>query len=229
MHCIFYAFIAILVPKLVAMATLLCPLCTGVSHMNFPIAQTLSESQNQTLHGYFACNWSYSHFCHIFAYFCQNLVPWQRPLDHCNQKCLVWNGRPRKPPVISNRILLISHTNAFICIYSYFSPKIGCNGNAPLSLVYGRVTDEFLDRINPISKPNSAWMCRLQLKLWPFLWFLAYFGQNLVAMATSLRSCNQKCLIWIGRPLKPYPRTKKILSIAVTHAKLCHFVGSRQV
>jgi len=32
------AFIAILVPKLVAMATPFCPLYTGVSQMNFPIA-----------------------------------------------------------------------------------------------------------------------------------------------------------------------------------------------
>jgi len=61
--------------------------------------------------------------------------PWQRPLDPCNQKCRVWIARPRKPPVISNRILVIFHTNAFICIYSYFSPKIGCHGNDPLSLI----------------------------------------------------------------------------------------------
>jgi len=44
------AFIAILVPKLVAMVTLLYPLCTGVSHMNSLIAQTLC--QDQTLLGY---------------------------------------------------------------------------------------------------------------------------------------------------------------------------------
>jgi len=72
-------------------------------------------------------------------------LPWQRPLDPCNQKCLLWIVQPRKSPVVSNRVLVISHTNAFICIYSYFSPKIGCHGNAPLSLVYGSVTDEFPD------------------------------------------------------------------------------------
>jgi len=92
-------------------------------------------------------------------------LPWQRPLDPCNQKCLLRIGRPRKPPVISNHILAISHRNAFICIYCNFSPKIGCHGNAPLSLVYGSVIDEFPDGTNPISKPNSAWICRLQLKL----------------------------------------------------------------
>jgi len=48
------AFIAILVPKLVAMVTPLCPLCTGVSQMNALTAQTLS--QNQSLHGYDAYN-----------------------------------------------------------------------------------------------------------------------------------------------------------------------------
>ena len=51
------AFICIysnLVPKLVAMVTPLCPLCTGVSEMNSLIAQTLS--QNQTLHRYVAYN-----------------------------------------------------------------------------------------------------------------------------------------------------------------------------
>ena len=78
-------------------------------------------------------------------------LPWQRPLYPCNQKRLLWIGRPQKPPVISNHILDISHRNAFICIYSNFSPKIGCHGNAPLSLVYGSVTDEFPDGTNPIS------------------------------------------------------------------------------
>jgi len=112
-------------------------------------------------------------------------LPWQRPLDPCNQKWLLWFGRRRKPPVISNCTLVISRRNAFMCIYSNLCPKIRCHGNASLSLVYGSVTDEFPYGINPISEPNSAWICRLQLKLWPFLWF---FGQNLVAVATSLRS-----------------------------------------
>ena len=104
----------ILVPKLVAMVTPLCPLCTGVSKMNSPMTQTLS--QNQTLHGYVAYNWSYGHFCDFLAYFVQNLVAMACPLDPCNQKCLLRIGRPRKPPVISNHILAISHRNAFMAI-----------------------------------------------------------------------------------------------------------------
>ena len=80
-----------------------------------------------------------------------------------------------KKPVISNGILVISRRSVFICIYSNFCPKIGCHSNAPLSLVYGSVTDEFPDCTNIISKPNSASMCRLQLKLRQFLWFLGLF------------------------------------------------------
>ena len=40
----------------------------------------------------------------------------------------------------------------------------------------------------------------------------AYFGQNVVAMATFLRPCNQKYLLWFGRPLKPYHRTKNVVN-----------------
>ena len=83
-------------------------------------------------------------------------LPWQHPLHPCNQKCLLWVGRPRKLPVICNHILAISHRNAFICIYSNFSPKIGCHCNAPLSLVHGSVTSELPGGTNPISKPNSV-------------------------------------------------------------------------
>jgi len=169
----FNRFIAILVPKLVAIITLLCPLCTEVSQMNSSTAQTLFH--NQTLHGCVAYNSSYGHFCDILAYFGQNFLPWQRLLDPCNQKCLLWIVWPRKPLFISNRTIVVYRRSAVICIYSSFSPKIDWRGNAPLSLVYGSVTDEFPDSTNPISKPNSAWMCRLQLMSWPFLWFYGLF------------------------------------------------------
>jgi len=74
-----YAFIAIFVPILVAMVTPLCSLCSGVSHMNSQMAQTLF--QNQTLHGYVACNWSYGHFCHFWPILAKMWLPRQRPLD----------------------------------------------------------------------------------------------------------------------------------------------------
>jgi len=142
------SFIAIFVPKLVAFVKPLCPLCTGVSQMNTPMAQTLS--QNQTLHGCVAYNWRYGNFCFL-AYFGQNLVAMATPLRPLQSKISSWIGGPGKPPVISNRIRVISRRNAFICFYSTFCRKIGCRGNAPLSLVYGSVTDEFHDGTNPIS------------------------------------------------------------------------------
>jgi len=171
-----YALIAICVPKLVAVVTTVCSSCSGVSYMNSQMAQT--PSQNQTLHGYVTYNWSYGYFWHFWRILAKMWFPCQHPLDSCNQKCLLWIGWPQNPPVISNRILVISRGNAFICIYSNFSPKIGCRGNAPLSLLYESVTDEFLDSTSPISKPNSAWICSIQLKLWPFLWFFGLFWRK---------------------------------------------------
>jgi len=145
--------------------------------------------------------------CHIYGYFvrflpilAKNWLPWQCPLDPCNQKCLLWISRQWKPPVISKHILALSCRNSFICIYSNFSTKIGCHGNAHLFHVYGSVTDEFHDSTNPISKPNSAGICCIQLKLWPILWVLAYFSQNLVAMATSLRPLQSEMSSLVGRP-----------------------------
>jgi len=41
-------------------------------------------------------------------------LPRKRPLDPCNQKCLLWIGHPPKPPVISNHVLAICCRNAFI-------------------------------------------------------------------------------------------------------------------
>ena len=132
-------------------------------------------------------------FCNFWLILAKMWLPWQRPLDPCNQKCLLWIGRPRKPPVISNHILVIFRRNTFISIYSNFSPDIGCHGNAPLSRVYGSVIDEFPHSTNSIPNPNSALMCCIQLKLWPyghFCDFLAYFRQNLVAMVTPLWSMS---------------------------------------
>jgi len=161
-----YAFIAILDPKLVAMLKPFCVVCTAVSQMNSPIPQTLP--QNHSRHWYVAYNWGYGHFCDILPILVKIWLPWQRPSDPCNQNCLLWIGRPRKPPLISNHILAISHRNAYICMYSNFSPKFGCYGNVPLSVVYRSVTDEFPDSTN-----------RIHLKVWPFLWYFCLFGPKI--------------------------------------------------
>jgi len=115
-------------------------------------------------------------------------LPWQRPVDPWNQKCLLWIGRPGKPHVISNRIPVISRRNAYIyiCIYSNFSPKIGCHGNDPLSLVYGSVTDK-IPMAKTVPQKRNCMNLSLTTEVVAIFDLLAYFSQNLVAMATSLR------------------------------------------
>jgi len=187
--------------------------------MNSLIAQTLS--QNQTLHEYVAYNWSYGHFCDFCPIFAKSWLPWQRPLHPWNQKCLLWIGRPQNPPVISNCILVVFHTIAFICIYSYFSPKIGCHGNAPLSLVNGSVTDEFPDSTNPIAKPNSAWICCIQLKLCPFLWFFGLFWPKFGCHCNALRPLESEMssLDWSTTKLPVI--SNRILVISRRNAFIC--------
>ena len=183
------------------MVTPLCLLCTGLSQMNSPLAQTLS--QNQTLHEYVAYNWCYGHFCDFWPILAKVWLPWQRPLDPCNQTCLLRIGRPRKPPVISNHILAISHRNAFVCIYINFSSRIGCHGNAPLSLVYG---------VSHMSSPLAQTLSQNQTvhEYVAYNWSYGHFGDFWPILAKiwlpwqrPLDPCNQKCLLWIGQPRKP--------------------------
>jgi len=143
-------------------------------------------------------------------------LPWQRPLDPCKQKCLLWIGWPSKPPVISNHILVISCRNAFICIYSHFSPNIDCHGNAALSLVYGSVTIEFADTTNCIWKPNCMDMLHTT-EVMAILWyFLPIWAKIWLPWQRLLDSCSQKCLLWIGRPPEPYHRTKNFVNSCYT-------------
>jgi len=131
---------------------------------------------------------------HIYGYFViflpiltKHWLPWQCPLDPCIQKCLLWIGRPRKPPVISNHILAISCRNSFICIYSNLVPKLVAMVTPLCSLCTGVSQTNSTIAQTLSQNQSSAWIRCIQLKLWPILWFLAYFGQNLVAMTTSLR------------------------------------------
>jgi len=166
----------------------------------------------------------YGNFVIFLPILAKSWLPWQCPLDPCNQKCLLWIDRPRKPPVISNHIihiLAISCRNSLICIYSNFSTKFGCHGNDPLFFVHGSVIDEFPDGTNPISKPNSARICCIQLKLWQFCDFLPILAKIWLPWQRPLDSCNQKCLIWIGRPRKPPVISSHILAIAHRNAFIC--------
>ena len=70
------------------------------------------------------CNWSCGHFVIFLPILAKNWLPWQCTLDRCNQKCLLWIGRPGKPPVISNYILAISRTSAFYALIAILVPKL---------------------------------------------------------------------------------------------------------
>jgi len=107
-----YAFIAIFVSKLFAMATPLCPLCTGVSQMNSTMAQT--PPRNQTPYGYVACNSSDGHFCDFLAYFGQNLVAVATSLRPLQSEMSYFDWSTPKTSVISNCILIVSRRNAFM-------------------------------------------------------------------------------------------------------------------
>jgi len=141
-----YAFIATIIRQLVATVSPFYPLCTGVSQMNSLIVQPYPKTK--------LCIDMF-HFCDIFLPIVAKIwLPWQLPLDPCNPKCFLWIDRPRKPPVISNRIMVISHRNAFMYIYSDFCPKVGYHGNAPLSRVYGSVTAKIPRWHKPHVKPK---------------------------------------------------------------------------
>jgi len=129
-------------------------------------------------------NWRYDHFVIFLPILAKTWLPWQRPLDLCNQKCLLWIGRSRKPPVISNPILAISRRNAFIAI---LVPKL-------VAMVM-----RFCPLCTGVSQMNSTIAQTLSLNQtlyecdaynWScshFCDIFAYFGRKLVAMATSLR------------------------------------------
>jgi len=108
-----------------------------------------------------------------------------------------------------------------MCIYRNFCPKIGCHGNAPLSLVYVSVTDEYPNGTNSISKPNSAWMCRLQLKLWQFLWFFGLFWPKFGCHGNApWDPCNQK-IFWDWSTRKTPVISNRILVVSRRNAFIC--------
>jgi len=55
-------------------------------------------------------------------------------------------------------------------------------------------------------------MCRLHLKLWPFCDMLPILAKIWLPWQRPLDPRNRKWLIWISRPLKPYPRTKNFVN-----------------
>ena len=143
-------------------------------------------------------------------------LPWQRPLDPCNQKCLLRIGRPRKPPVISNHILPISHRNAFICIYSNFSPKILAMVTPLCPLCRG--VSEMNSAIAQTLSQNQTlhWCIAYNWSYGNFCDIFAYFGQNLVAIATSLRPLQSEMSYLDWSTPKTIHRTKNFVTSCYT-------------
>jgi len=108
-----YAFITTLVPKFVAMVMPLCPLCTGVSQTNSLMLQPYLKTKlcMDMLHT--------TEVMAILWYFC---LFWPKLGCHGNvlrplqSEMSSLDCSTTKTPAVSNRILVISHTNAFICI-----------------------------------------------------------------------------------------------------------------
>jgi len=216
-----YAFIAILVPKLVAMVTPLCPLCTGVSQMNSSTAQALS--QNQILHRYVGYNWSYGHFCDFLDYFGENLVAMATSLRPLQSEMSSLDWSTTKPPVISNHIPVISHRNAFICIYSNFCPKTSCHSVRECHRWIPRWHKPYLETNLCIDVSLTTEVMAI------FVIFFGYLSQNLVAMATSRRPLQSEMSYLDWSTPKNHTVEPKKLSIAVTQTELCRFEASRQV
>ena len=148
----------------------------------------------------------------FFAYFGQNLIAMATSFISLQSEMSSSDWPTMKTSVISNYLLVISRRNAFIAILvaklaAMVTPLCPlCTGVSQMNSPVAK---------NRISKPNSAWICHIQLKLWPFLWnFFAYFFQNLVAMATYpldwlipktcrtknfVSSCYTSEVMWIGR------------------------------
>jgi len=91
-----YALIATLVPKFVAMVMPLCPLCTRVSQMNSPIEQPYLKTK--LCMDMWHTTEVMANFVIVWPILTKIWLPWQRPLDPCNQRCLLRIGRPRKTP-----------------------------------------------------------------------------------------------------------------------------------
>jgi len=128
-------------------------------------------------------------------------IPWQRPLDPCNQRCFLWIGRQRKPPVISNHILVISRRNIFVCIYSrsfivgQFEPRDPHWKQVHCLFLFGRWHDH-------VARPSvgscivliiCVMLSDVNLHYWP--WRRAVLSAD--AGLLVLNSCCSETLWWI--------------------------------
>ena len=171
------------------------------------------KSQNQTLHGYIIYNWSYGFFVIFLPILAETWLPWKPPLDPCNQKCLLWIGRPRKPPVISNHFLAISHSNAFIAI---LVPKLVAMVTPCCPLCTG-VSQMNSSMAQTLSQNQTLYgYVAYKWSYGHFCDFWAFLAKIWLPWQRPLDPCNHKCLPRIGRPQKPYPWTKNFVNSCYT-------------
>ena len=142
-------------------------------------------------------NWSYGDFCDFWLAFAKIWLPWQRPLDPCNHKCLLWIGWQRKAPVISNHIPVISRRNVI------FVPKLVAMVTplCPLCSVVSHTNSRWH---KPYLKTKLCMDMSLTTKVVAiFVIFWPTLAKIWLPWQRSLDPCNQKCLLWIGWPQKP--------------------------
>ena len=121
-----------------------------------------------------AYNWSYGHFVTFLPILANIWLLWQRPLDPCSQKYL-WIGSLWKPSVTSNHILIICSRNAFIAV-SVQKLVVIVMPVCPLCTKVSQMNSLIAETIS--QNQTLHWLCCIQLKLCPFLWDFAHFGNN---------------------------------------------------
>jgi len=84
--------------------------------MNYLIAQFLSQKKTKLGIDMAYITDVMAIFVIFFSILAKIWLPWQRPLQPYNQKCLLWISRRRKPPVLSNHVVAVSRRNTFIAI-----------------------------------------------------------------------------------------------------------------
>jgi len=154
-------------------------------------------------------------------YRCTTAPPWQRSLDPCNQKCLLWIGRPWKPPVISNHVLVISRRNPLVCIYSNLSHKIGCHGNALCPLC--RECHRRIPRLHKSYLKTKLCMGMLHttevMAIFVIVWNT--LAKIWLPWQRPLEPCNQKCLLSNGRPRKSPVISNHVLVVSRINLLIC--------
>jgi len=117
------------------------------------------------------------------------------------------------------------HLHAFIAI---LVPKLVAMV-MPLCLLCTRVSKVNSQMAQTLYQNQTAWIGRLQLTLWPFLCFFGLFWPKFGCHGKAPYTLAITNVFFGLADPKNHTLESKIVSIAVTQAKLCRFEGSRLV